>query len=355
MRIGVITQGPDPAANSYAVAAARGLAFAVRRMNAAGGLLGAPLELVVEDDAGRPEASAAAARRLVDARVCFVVSLSNTLATLAAQEVTGEARMPHLAPCQSGRQLTTAFDNPWFWHTGPSSTLQVRTLVSYCRAREYRAIGVVADRSTLGTLLAHSFAEEMARCGIEVAGPELIGDADGATGAVKRLLAAKPDALVSAGVLVPQLLAMLRAWKDAGPAAPLLGSYNFSIGDIQAQAAALMDDVAYVDAFDPRKPQATAFSSLYARETGCAAGSLEGYGSDAVLLVADAVRRAGSTDTQAVRIAMQTTRGLMGVQGAVGATYEFREGGRVGFDPHGLVIRVHGRPAADCVVHTGSR
>ena len=326
----------------------RGLEFGVRELNAAGGLLGDPVELIVEDDGGKPDASASAAARIVRARACFAISLSNSVATMAAQQVTHEARLPHLAPCQSGRQLATATGNPWFWHTGPSSTLQVRTLVSFCKARGYRSIAVVGDESQLSRLLGQGFAEEIVRAGMRLADAEYHAAVD-----INRLLRAKPDAVVSAGVRVPELLALLGRWRSRDGMPPLLGSYNFSIADVQAQAGELMDGIAYLDAFDPRKPQAQAFVSSYTRDEGCAPGSVEGYGYDAVLLFADAMRRAGSMDEARVRPAMQATA-LSGVLGAIGATYEFRDGERAGFDPHGLVVRVHGQPSPQCVVHAGS-
>src|SRR5262245_16447287 len=124
-RLGLITQGADPRANAYAVAVANGLSYAVRELNAAGGMLGERVDLIVQQDGGHPEASAEAARRLIGAKVCFAISLSHTLATMAAQQVTSEARVPHLAPCQSGNRLTSDLDNRFFWHTGPSSTVQV--------------------------------------------------------------------------------------------------------------------------------------------------------------------------------------------------------------------------------------
>jgi branched-chain amino acid transport system substrate-binding protein len=208
--------------------------------------------------------------------------------------------------------------------------------VSFCRARGYRSIAIVGDESPLSRLLAQGFAEEIVRSGMRLTGAEY-----------------HADAVVSAGVRVAELLALLDRWRSREGMPPLLGSYNFSIADVQAQAGELMDGIAYVDAFDPRKPQAQAFVSSYSGDKGCAPGSVEGYGYDAILLFADALRRAGSVYKERVRPAMQAIN-LSGVLGAIGATYEFRDGERAGFDPHGLVVRVHGRPSPECVVHTGS-
>ena len=332
-RVGVITQGADPSANLYSAAALRGLEFGVREINAAGGLLGEPIELIIEDDHGKPEAAAAAAERLARANVCFAVTLSNSVAAMAAQEA-GRG-LPMLAPCQSGKQLANV-DNPLFWHTGPSSTLQVKTLVAFCRKSGYERVAIVGDESQLSRLLGGAFADEIARSGMR-----LVDGAFSSSG--------KPQAVISSGVHIPELLALLAAWREHDDAPPLLGSYNFTIAEVQERAGRLMDGVAYVDAFDPRKPLAQRFASSYMSSTGKAPGSVEGYGFDAIQLAASAVSRAGGFKAETVRAAMQATK-APGVMGAIGATYEFRDGGRAGFDPDGLVVRRHG----EGVIHAGT-
>jgi branched-chain amino acid transport system substrate-binding protein len=330
--VGVITQGADASANLYSAAALRGLEFGVRQINAAGGLLGEPIELIVEDDEGKPEAAAAAAGRLANAGVCFNISLSHSVATMAAQEASRGLAL--LAPCQSGKQLGSV-NNPWFWHTGPSSTLQVKTLVAFCKKSGYEDVALVGDESQLSRLLTRAYADEIALSGIRLVGEEFS-------------FSGKAEAVISSGVHVPELLALLRKWRERNGKPPLLGSYNFTIAEVQERAGKLMDGVAYVDAFDPRKPQAQRFVSSYVHSTGKAPGSVEGYGYDAIQLVASAVSRAGGLKPENVRAAMQDTR-APGVMGAIGATYEFRNGGRSGFDPDGLVVRRHG----EGVIHVG--
>ena len=50
---------------------------------------------------------------------------------------------------------------------------------------------------------------------------------------------------------------------------------------------------------------------------------------------------------------MQATSGYVGVMGGTGATYQFREGKRTGFDPNGMVVRVYEGDRQGRVVHVG--
>ena len=81
---------------------------------------------------------------------------------------------------------------------------------------------------------------------------------------------------------------------------------------------------------------------------------MHAYGYDGIMLVADAIRRAGSTDKEKIRAAMQTVT-YEGVMGAKGMKYQFPEGKRTGFDPNGMVVRVYEGDKQGRVVYTGQK
>ena len=156
-------------------------------------------------------------------------------------------------------------------------------------------------------------------------------------------------------MLTPENALILRAYRQLGLKAPLLGNYNFSVPQTAAVAKGLIDGVVFVDAFDPAKPQTKAFIESFKKDTGSEPYNLNGYGYDGVMLAADAIRRAGGTDKEKVREAMQATKGYVGVMGAVGSSYSFPDGKRTGFDPNGMVVRVYEGDAQGRVVHVGTK
>jgi len=353
VRIGMITDKVGPA-KPYAEPVALGAAFAVKQINAQGGLLGRPIELLTEDDQGRPDVSATAARKLVDQGVAFILSVSLTPATQQAQSVSLETKTPHMTPSNSGDTLTTQIDNPNFWQTGPLGSTQIATLLAYARAKNFKRVALITDNSDLGQLINRFFKAGLEKAGIQVVAEEVVPrGANTAEPQMQKIRAATPEALFMAGVLTPENVLILRAYRQLGLKTPVLGNYNLSVPQYTAVAKGLLDGVVFVDAFDPAKPETARFIEAYRKDAGAEPYNLMGYGYDGVMMVADAIRRAGSTDKEKVRAAMQASTGYVGVMGGTGATYQFREGKRTGFDPNGMVVRVYEGDRQGRVVHVG--
>jgi branched-chain amino acid transport system substrate-binding protein len=73
------------------------------------------------------------------------------------------------------------------------------------------------------------------------------------------------------------------------------------------------------------------------------------------MLAVDAIRRAGSTDKEKIRQAMQATRGYRGVLGSIPSAYTFEDGKRTGFDPQGMVVRTYEGDKQGRVLHVGTK
>ncbi len=356
IKIGMITDRVGPA-KGYAEPVAAGAVYAVKELNAKGGVLGRQIELLVEDDQGKPDVSATVARKLVDSGVAFILSVSLTPATQQAQSVTLETKTPHMTPSNSGDTLTTQINNPNFWQTGPLGSTQIATLLSYARNKNFKKVALVTDNSDLGQLTNRFFKGALENAKIEIVSEEVVPR--GSTTAdpqMQKVRAANPDAIFLAGVLTPENALILRSVRQLGLKQPLLGNYNFSIPVYGTVAKGLLDGLTFVDAFDPAKPQTRQFIENYKKDNnGTEPYNLNGYGYDGVLLVVDAIKRAGSTDKEKVREAMQATRGFQGVMGGVGTSYGFADGKRTGFDPNGMVVRVYEGDAQGKVVHVGTK
>lgn len=353
IRIGVITDRVGPA-KPYAEPVTQGAIFAAKEINARGGVLGQRIELIVEDDQGKPDVSASMARKLVDAGAVFILSLSLTPATQQAQTVSLETKTPHLTPSNSGDTLTTQLQNPYFWQTGPLGSTQIQTLLSYARSKNFKRVALITETSALGQLTNRFFKEGLQRAGIEIVAEEVVpAGSTTADPQMQKIRAANPEALFMAGVLTPENTLVLRSYRQLGLKMPILANYNLSVPQYLSVAKGLLDGVTFVDGFDPAKPEAQRFVEAYRKDTGQEPWNLHGYGYDGVYMVVDAIRRAGSTDKERIREAMQATRNFKGVMGAADATYGFADGRRTGFDTNGMVVRVFERDRQGKVVHVG--
>src|SRR5688572_19701228 len=201
IKIGVITDRVG-VSKPYSEPATEGVVFGVNEINAKGGVLGRKIELLIEDDQSRPDISAALARKLVDQGVVFIMSMSLTPATQQQQTVTMEAKTPQMTPMNSGDTLTTQLPNPYFWQTGPLGSIQIATLLSHAKSKQLKRVALITDNSDLGQLLGRFFKAGLEKSGIQVVAEEVVPR--GATTAVpqmQKIRAAKPDAMVMAGVL----------------------------------------------------------------------------------------------------------------------------------------------------------
>lgn len=354
VKIGVITDRVGPA-KPYSEPTLEGIQFGADQINKAGGVLGRKVELLIEDDQGRPDISAAMARKLVDAGAVFILSITLTPATQQQQNVTLEAKTPQMTPMNSGDTLTTQLANPYFWQTGPLGSIQIATLLSHARAKKLKRVALISDNSDLGQLLAKFFRAGLEKSGIEVATEEVVPR--GATTAepqMQKIRAAKPDALFMAGVLTPENVLILRAYRQMGLRFPIHSSYNLSVPQYMSVAKGLLNGITFVDAYDPEKPEVKKFEADYRKAIGKLPYNIHGYGYDGIRMVTEAIRRAGSTDKEKIRAAMQSLT-FSGVMGARGMKYGFPEGKRTGFDPNGMVVRVYEGDKQGRVVHVGQK
>jgi len=354
IKIGVITDRVG-VSKPYSEPSTEGLIFGASEINRKGGVLGRKIELLIEDDQSRPDISAALARKLIDQGVVFILSMSLTPATQQQQSVTMEAKTPQMTPMNSGDTLTTQLPNPYFWQTGPLGSIQIATLLAHAKAQKLKRVALISDNSDLGQLLARFFRKGLEASNIQVVSEEVVPR--GATTAepqLQKIRAANPDAMFMAGVLTAENVLIFKAYRQFGLKYPIHSSYNLSVPVYMSVAKGLIDGVTFVDAYDPEKPEVKQFVQEYTKATGKAPFNLHGYGYDGIMLVADAIRRAGSTDKEKIRAAMQQTS-YAGVMGARGMKYSFPEGKRAGFDPNGMVVRVYEGDQQGRVVHVGQK
>lgn len=352
IKIGVIT---DRVGNSAAWARPieQGIDMAVKELNSAGGLLGRKIEILYESDQGKPDVSATKARKLIGSGVVAVMSISNSPSTQQAQSVTMETKTLHMTPANSADYLTKKLNNPYFFQMGPLGSTQIRTLMAYNKRKNFRRVALVKDNSGLGTFLGKVFRAELERGGTKVVVEQTVEI--GATDAIpqmQRVRAAKPDAIYHSGIVVSAMATFFKAYHQLGMKQPVLGSFNLSVPRYLEVVPGMLEGVAFIDAFDPDKKEAKAFIAKYKKAFGKEPFSLPAYGYDGVMVMAAAIRRAGSTDTKKLRDAFAAIKGYVGVLGAKGTAVDFAVD-RAGFSKQGAVVRIIKDNKHGPVVHSG--
>lgn len=352
IKIGVIT---DRVGNSAAWAKPmeQGLEMALKEINGAGGLLGRKVELLYESDQSKPDVSATKARKLIDAKVVAIISISNSPSTQQAQTVTMKAKMLHMTPANSADYLTKKLKNPYFFQMGPLGSTQIRTLMAYNKKNNFKRVALVKDNSGLGTFLGKIFKQYLEKGGTKVVVEQTIeiGSTD-AIPQMQKVRAAKPDAIYHSGIVVSSMATFFKAYHQLGMKQPILGSFNLSVPRYLSVIPGMLEGVAFIDAFDPDKKETKVFIDRYKKAYGKSPFSLPAYGYDGLNVLADAIRRAGTTDTEKLRNAFAATKGYVGVLGAKGVSVDF-SADRAGFSKQGAVVRVIKNNVHGPVVHSG--
>jgi len=352
IKIGVITDRVG-VSKPYSEPATEGMVFGASEINKKGGVLGKKIELLIEDDQSKPDVSAALARKLIDQGAVFILSVSLSPATQQQQTVTMEAKMPQMTPMNSADYLTTQLSNPYFWQTGPLGSTQIQTLLAHARAKNLKRVAIITDNSDLGQAIGKAFKGSIEKAGIQIVADEVVPlGATTATPQMQKIRGATPDAMFVAGVVTATNVLIFKSYRELGLKFPIHASYNLSVPIYETAAKGLVDGITFVDAYDPDKAEVKAFEAAYRKETGKEPVNLNGYGYDGIHLVTEAIKKAGSTDKEKVRAAMQSLT-YAGVMGAKGMKYTFPEGKRTGFDPNGMVVRVYQGDRQGRVVHVG--
>lgn len=141
----------------------------VDQVNENGGLLGRPVELVIEDDAGDPTQSALVADRMIDAGVVAVIGAYNSTATEPASEIYNEANILHITPSSTATRLTEKGFHQFFRVCFLDDRQALFAVMAMKDVLKAEKIGILHDNSTYAKGLADwtkIYAEEN---GLEVA------------------------------------------------------------------------------------------------------------------------------------------------------------------------------------------
>ncbi len=125
-----------------------GAILAVETINAAGGVNGQPLELVIKDDLGTPEGAIAADRALIEADVTAIIGHMTSETTISGWQEVKDSGMVFISPTASTPLLAGLKDN--FFRLIVVNAYTAATLAQYAyKELELRKIVIFFDRNNL--------------------------------------------------------------------------------------------------------------------------------------------------------------------------------------------------------------
>lgn len=151
VRIGVV--GPLTGASAdFGVPMLNGIQLAVDEINAVGGYLGRPLELVIKDDTASPDQGRKVSQEMLSEKVVAAIGFCNTGVALKAIDLFQEAKTPIIVPCASGTAITTKYSAPesFIFRVQARDALQAPFMVDDIVKRGWDKVAIFADKSGYG-------------------------------------------------------------------------------------------------------------------------------------------------------------------------------------------------------------
>lgn len=151
VRIGVIGPFSGPSSD-FGNPMLHGVQLAVDEINAVGGYLGRPLELVIKDDQGNPDVGLKGSQELVKEGVIATIGFCNTGVAQKSLDTFQTAQLPLIIPCATGTPLTAKFPAPqsYVFRTSARDAIQAPFVVNDLVKRGWTKVAVFADTTGYG-------------------------------------------------------------------------------------------------------------------------------------------------------------------------------------------------------------
>ena len=302
---------------AYGVAEVESVKIAAEEINAAGGILGRPVEIIMYDCRTRQEDMVNAARRLVEQdKVCAVIGPSGSGLCIAASPVFNRGKVPHLGTLPTNPLVTVDEKGnvrPYNFRICFLDPYQGK-MIAVFSAKELgkKKAGVLYDVSSdYSQGLREFFIKSFKEYGGEIVADEGHRGEDVDFRAQLTVIKdANPDVLVipTMGKCLP--LAVKQA-RDLGIEVPIVGGdgYGDFMWEIAGDAMRETYWVSHVDRYDPTLE---AFFNKYEEKTGTECmefmNAIMAY--DCLYWLKDAIERAGTDDPVKVRDALEATKDL---------------------------------------------
>lgn len=151
LKIGLIGPFTGPSSD-FGQPMLKGVQLAVDEVNAVGGYLGRPLQLVVKDDQGNPDVGLKASQELVAEGVTATLGFCNTGVAMKSLDVYQQARIPLIVPCATGTPITAKFKpaDSYVFRTSARDAIQAPFVVDEILKRGWNKVAVFADSTGYG-------------------------------------------------------------------------------------------------------------------------------------------------------------------------------------------------------------
>lgn len=294
--------------------------LAIDEINAAGGVNGRKLEILIEDHQAKNALAATVAEKLITQGQVLVMTggrASGQAVEIAS--VCQRLKTPYLVDHPSA-DIITSKGFEWVFRNNPTGSIYPQAFekfVSEVPGAMPKSVAVVYDNTVFGKTIANSAMQFLKSKNVpileDVAYP--VNSLDFKP-IMTRVKAAKPDYVLMVAVSTTDAILMTRHAKEIGVAPRAFVGFGggFGVADFPKQLGPLAQNVFSSAAWsgNPNDPEVRAFYEKFQKKFGIQPKEHEVEGYSAIYIIADALRRAKLTgnleaDREAVRQALLAT------------------------------------------------
>lgn len=298
-----------------------GITMAANEVNEAGGIEGAKVELVVEDDEGIPASAVNAVTKLINSdRVHAVMGSNPSSCTIAAMTVTERNEVTQIAANSSSPKIASG-DNRFVFQTIPNDAIQAGKLVDFAvQDKQIKKFAIIHPNDDYGMGGRDGALAKLKEFGIEDVLIESYnpGDKD-FTAQINKIKAQDPGALIiwgqaaEAALIINQIRQQGMTETIVLGAGGIPGSTFISLGGDNVEGT-YVTNTFIRDTSNPKVEEfMTKFEETYGYEPDLT--SAQAY--DGANMLFDSIGRAKSLDTVAIRDAVEATPGFVGITGEI--------------------------------------
>lgn len=305
---------------AFGTATVNGVKIAADEINAAGGVLGRRIRLVIEDDQGRAEEAASVVTKLIAAsNVEALIGENSSSQSLAAAPIAQTSGVPMVSPSSTNPKVTEKGE--YIFRVCFTDPLQGKALAAFVRNElKLDTAAILIDKKTDYSVgLGGVFRKEF-----EGAGGKIVAEQSYSGGDTEfrpqltTIRAASPQALFIPGFYTEVGQIAIQA-RDLGLTIPLVGGDGWDSATVIEIGGKAIEGSYFSDHYfvGDTRPVVQKFVAEYRKRHGKNPEANAALGYDALYIWANAAKRANALDRKAVRDQIAATKDYEGVAGTI--------------------------------------
>jgi branched-chain amino acid transport system substrate-binding protein len=297
-----------------------GTELAIEEINAAGGVLGKKIRLVYEDDQSKAGEPATVVKKLISRdRVIAVLGEVASSRSMEAAPTCQQYKIPMISPSSTNVKLTEMGD--YIFRVCFTDEFQGKLLSNFAkRTLKAARIAVMTDvKSDYSVGLSRDFMAPFTAGGGTIVAEQTYngGDKD-FKGQLTAIKGASPEAIIVTGYYTDVGLIVKQA-RQLGITIPLFGGDGWESSKLIEIGGADVEGTYFSTHFSPeaKSPAIETFVRKFRGKYGELPDAMAALGYDSAMVLAAAIRRAGTTEGSKLRDAIAATRDHEGITGKI--------------------------------------